>query len=570
MSLISIYQVLPRLFGNKNTKPVFNGSIEDNGAGKMSDFTPHVLAQIKEMGFTHIWYTGLIEHARCTANSEFGIPAGNPRIIKGKAGSPYAITDYYDIDPDLADSVPDRLSEFESLVKRTHDAGLKMVIDFVPNHVARQYHSDVRPNADFGRDDHSEWNFSPLNDFYYTGQPLHLPDGCGTDMGTAPVADYLENPAKVTGNDQFSAYPSINDWYETVKLNYGVDYMDNRKGQFSPHPVLWRKMVDILCYWADKNVDAFRCDMAEMVPVEFWQYAIAEVKSKYPEIQFIAEVYNPQMYNDYIFRGGFDLLYDKVGLYDTLRSITCNGTPASQLTQCWQRLEGINHKMLRFLENHDEQRIASRFFAGDPFKALPAMLVTATMNQGGVMVYFGQELGEPANGASGYGGDDGRTTIFDYYNVPQFQKWYNGGKADNQLLDNDEIALRDCYVALLRMVSTEPCFTNGEFYDLMWTNNFQGGPDASKVYAYLRYTGDEAMLVVVNFDQNNNHQFAFRIPEHAWNCIGFGMEGKATLTAMYGESPSLEMDIRQISESGIQMSLQKMSGVVLKVRKKQD
>lgn len=567
MSLISIYQVLPRLFGNKNTKPVFNGSIEENGTGKMSDFTPHVLSKIKDMGFSHIWYTGLIEHARCTGNPDFGIPSGNPRIIKGKAGSPYAITDYYDIDPDLADSVPDRLCEFDSLVQRTHDAGLKMVIDFVPNHVARQYHSDVRPNSDFGRDDHSEWNFSPLNDFYYTGQPLHLPDGCGTDMGTAPVADYVESPAKVTGNDQFSAYPSINDWYETVKLNYGVDYMNNRNGQFCPHPVLWQKMVDILCYWAGRKVDAFRCDMAEMVPVEFWQYAIAEVKSKFPEIQFIAEVYNPQMYNDYIFRGGFDLLYDKVGLYDTLRSITCFGTPASQLTHCWQQLEGINERMLRFLENHDEQRIASRFFAGDPRKALPAMLVTATMNQGGVMVYFGQEVGEPANGASGYGGDDGRTTIFDYYNVPQFQKWYNGGKADNQLLDKNEIALRDYYVALLRMVGNEPCFRQGKFYDLMWANNFYGGPDTSKVYAYLRFTADEALLVVANFNQENSQQFLFRIPEHAWNCIGFGMEGKVTLTTLFGESSVQEMDIRQIADSGIQMNIQKMSGVVVKLER---
>lgn len=567
MSLISIYQVLPRLFGNKSTAPVFNGSRDENGTGKMSDFTSSVLDEIKDFGFTHIWYTGLIEHARCTGDPEYGIPAGNPQIIKGKAGSPYAITDYYDIDPDLADSIPDRMREFEALVSRTHVAGLKMIIDFVPNHVARQYHSDVKPETDFGLNDHTEWNFSPLNDFYYTGQPLQLPQGSGTKMGV-DVDAYVENPARVTGNDQFSAYPNINDWYETVKLNYGVDYQNDKSGQFNPHPVLWQKMVDILCYWADKGVDAFRCDMAEMVPVEFWQYAISEIKRQYPDVQFIAEVYNPSLYKDYIFRGGFDYLYDKVGLYDTLRSIICSVGSAHQLTQCWEKLDGIDGKMLRFLENHDEQRIASHFFAGDAFKALPAMLVAATINQGAVMVYSGQEVGEPADGASGFSGDDGRTTIFDYYNVPQLQKWYNGGKADCSLLNAAECKLRDYYKALLRMVGTEPCFTRGEFYDLMWANCCYGGPDTSKIFAFLRYAEGEVALVVVNFDQNNNHEFMLRIPEHAWNCIGIGMEGKVAIVPLFGDAQANEMPIRQTVDSGIQISLQKMSGVVMKVGKK--
>ncbi len=567
MSLISIYQVLPRLFGNKSTAPVFNGSRDENGTGKMSDFTSSVLDKIKDFGFTHIWYTGLIEHARCTGDPEYGIPAGNPQIIKGKAGSPYAITDYYDIDPDLADSIPDRMREFEALVSRTHVAGLKMIIDFVPNHVARQYHSDVKPETDFGLNDHTEWNFSPLNDFYYTGQPLQLPQGSGTKMGV-DVDAYVENPARVTGNDQFSAYPNINDWYETVKLNYGVDYQNDKSGQFNPHPVLWQKMVDILCYWADKGVDAFRCDMAEMVPVEFWQYAISEIKRQYPDVQFIAEVYNPSLYKDYIFRGGFDYLYDKVGLYDTLRSIICSVGSAHQLTQCWEKLDGIDGKMLRFLENHDEQRIASHFFAGDAFKALPAMLVAATINQGAVMVYSGQEVGEPADGASGFSGDDGRTTIFDYYNVPQLQKWYNGGKADCSLLNAAECKLRDYYKALLRMVGTEPCFTRGEFYDLMWANCCYGGPDTSKIFAFLRYADGEVALVVVNFDQNNNHEFMLRIPEHAWNCIGIGMEGKVAIAPLFGDAQANEMPVRQTVDSGIQISLQKMSGVVMKVGKK--
>ena len=564
MSLISIYQVLVRLFGNNVTSPVFNGSREENGVGKMSAFTPHVLKQIREMGFTHIWYTGLIEHARCQGNPEYGIPDGNTRIIKGKAGSPYAICDYYDIDPDLADSVPDRQAEFDDLVRRTHAAGLKMVIDFVPNHVARQYHSDVRPEADFGRNDHPEWHFSPLNDFYYTAEPLHLPEGSGTKIDGAQVPDYEENPAKVTGNDQFSAWPSVNDWYETVKLNYGVDYQNNRNSQFEPHPVVWQKMTDILCYWAARGVDAFRCDMAEMVPVEFWQFAIAAVKKKYSDIQFIAEIYGPAAYKDYIYRGGFDYLYDKVGLYDTLRGIICHGEPASNLTRCWQNLGGIDSHMLRFLENHDEQRIASRFFAGNPRKAIPAMIVAATLNQGAVMVYFGQEVGEPADGATGFSGDDGRTTIFDYSNVPEFQKWYNSGQADGALLNADERELRDFYCRLLRLASTEPCFTSGRFYDLMWVN---GGIDTSKVYAYLRHTDNEAMLVVVNFDHDNGKEFRLRVPDDAVSafCKSNAQVGELTLTAVFGNAPDAKISLEQLTTYGVEIKLQAQSGVIYKV-----
>lgn len=563
MSFISIYQVLVRLFGNNVTSPVFNGSREENGVGKMSAFTPHVLKQIREMGFTHIWYTGLIEHARCQGNPEYGIPDGNPRIIKGKAGSPYAICDYYDIDPDLADSIPNRQAEFDDLVRRTHEAGLKMVIDFVPNHVARQYHSDVRPEADFGRNDHPEWHFSPLNDFYYTAEPLHLPEGSGTKIEGAQVPDYEENPAKVTGNDQFSAWPSVNDWYETVKLNYGVDYQNNRNCQFEPHPVVWQKMTDILCYWAARGVDAFRCDMAEMVPVEFWQYAIAEVKKQYPDIQFIAEIYGPAAYKDYIYRGGFDYLYDKVGLYDTLRGIICHGEPASNLSRCWQNLDGIDSHMLRFLENHDEQRIASRFFAGNPRKAIPAMIVAATLNQGAVMVYFGQEVGEPANGATGFSGDDGRTTIFDYSNVPVFQKWYNGGQADGALLSTDERELRDFYCRLLRLASTESCFTSGRFYDLMWANNCN--VDASKVYAYLRHIEGRAMLVVVNFDSENAKSFHLRIPAHAFSIVGISAGDRLSLTTAFGAISNETVSVQQVMNTGINVHLQPMSGIVYAV-----
>lgn len=559
MSLISIYQVLPRLFGNTQENVVENGSRSENGTGKMNDFTLDVLSKIRQNGYTHIWYTGLIEHARCTADTEFGIAAGNPQIIKGKAGSPYAIVDYYDIDPDIAVSVPNRILEFQQLVERTHKAGLKIIIDFVPNHVARQYHSDVKPETDFGINDHTEWNFSPLNDFYYTNEPLHLPQNSGTkiDYGFNP---YVEEPAKVTGNDQFSAYPSINDWYETVKLNYGVDYCNNGNRCFEPQPVVWQKMLDILCYWAEMGVDAFRCDMAEMVPVEFWNFAIARVKEKFPHIQFIAEVYNPMMYNEYIFHGGFDYLYDKVGLYDTLRNIICFGSPAYTITHAWQKLCGIDAKMLRFLENHDEQRIASPFFAGSATKAIPAMVVTATLNKGAVMVYFGQEFGENAAGVAGFSGNDGRTTIFDYYKVPTIQRWFNKGKLNTDRLSADEVMLSNFYKTLLSLVTTNKCFTDGDFYDLMWVNG--GNADVSKIYAFLRHIDGKAMLVVVNFDNYNTHNFNLIIPEHAWQTMNIPYDSDVELKPVFGVTESIKATAYATMHRGIGLSVGAMCGVI--------
>ena len=142
---ITIYQVLPRLYGNTVTLNKNNGTLSENGCGKMNDFDARRLKRIKDMGFTHIWYTGLIEHATKTDYSAFGIARDNAEVVKGNAGSPYAIKDYYDIDPDLAVNVPERMKEFEQLVERTHRSGLKMIMDFVPNHVARHYHSDSKP-----------------------------------------------------------------------------------------------------------------------------------------------------------------------------------------------------------------------------------------------------------------------------------------------------------------------------------------------------------------------------------------------------------------------------------------
>ncbi len=504
MDKIVIYQILTRLFANTTGVNVPNGTLAQNGCAKFSYFTPRMLAEIKKLGTTHVWYTGILEHATQTDYTRHGIDNDHAGIVKGKAGSPYAVRDYYDVDPDLADKPEKRMQEFEKLVARTHQAGLKMIIDFVPNHVARQYHSDVKPETDFGRNDRTDWHFSPQNNFYYYP---HTPFAPQFD-----VQGYCECPAKATGNDCFSPAPSRNDWYETAKLNYGVDYTGDHAGHFDPLPDTWTKMRDILLFWAAKNVDGFRCDMAEMVPVEFWQWVIGEVKRLFPQVIFIAEVYNPAQYRSYIYTGGFDYLYDKVGLYDTLRSVTCYGTSAHQITQVWQQVSDIQGNMLNFLENHDEQRIASDFFAGQADKGRPAMLVAACMNTNPVMIYFGQEVGERGMDAEGFSGRDGRTTIFDYWSVDSINRLYNN-QLDKSRLSDDEQNLLHFYRTLLTLCHTERALSNGRFFDLMYANGH-----LQRQYAFVRADGHEVLLCLANFSDEQACVSVF-VPRHAFDYL---------------------------------------------------
>ncbi|MDR0543014.1 MAG: alpha-amylase family protein [Dysgonamonadaceae bacterium] len=517
MSKIIIYQIFTRLFGNTKTANIHGGNMEENGVGKMSAFTPKVLMEIRKMGFTHVWYTGLLEHATQTDYPDYGIRKNHPAIVKGKAGSPYAIRDYYDIDPDLADNIPSRMAEFEDLVARTHQAGLKMIIDFVPNHVARQYYSDAKPDktVDLGANDDIRTTFSPCNNFYYIPGQVFAPS---FELVPEEKA-YSEFPAKVTGNDCFTAHPNKNDWYETIKLNYGIDYLNGKQAHFEPIPDTWHKMCDILLFWASKNIDVFRCDMAEMVPVEFWCWAIRMVKQAYPNVQFIAEIYNPDQYRNYLWNGKFDYLYDKVGLYDTLRNIVCNRQAAQAITGCWQAVGDIQEQMLYFLENHDEQRIASSFFAGDPWKAIPAFVVMAAMHKNPVMIYFGQELGEKGMDAEGFSGLDGRTTIFDYWSVDSLRNWYNSGKIDVELLTGEQKTLRDFYIRMLTLCNDSDAICEGKFFDLMYVNPHSDCFNPDKQYAFMRYAGSELLLIVANFDESDVDAGVF-LPAAAFDYFG--------------------------------------------------
>ncbi len=495
---MTIYQVFTRLFGNDKAVCIPNGTKQQNGCGLMQDFTAKALEHIRALGCTHIWYTGIIEHASKTDYSAIGIPADNPDVVKGEAGSPYAIRDYYDVDPDLAKDPSKRIHEFERLVERTHKAGLKVIIDFVPNHVARQYHSDAKPKGvrDLGEDDDTTLPSSPDNNFYYLSEPLCLDN-------ILQGSTYQEIPAKATGNDRFTSTPSKDDWYETVKLNYG--------------PNTYHKMLDILMYWASKGIDGFRCDMAEMVPVEFWEWALPQVKERFPNIIFIAEVYNPSLYRNYIHRGHFDYLYDKVGLYDTLLDV-CRGASTHNITGCWQAVDDIRGHMLNFLENHDEQRLASDFLLGDAKKALPALLVSSLMPSP-FMLYFGQELGERGMDAEGFSGRDGRTTIFDYWSVPTIRRWRNKGRFDGKLLTAEELSLQKTYQSILQL-REQALFAEGNFYDLMYAN-----PHLQRQYAFIRHSGKKFALVVANFS-DQEETISLSLPKHFFDFTGIKEETK--------------------------------------------
>jgi len=543
-----VYQVFTRLYGNRKVTRKEYGTIEENGCGKLNDFTPTTLKHIREMGVSHIWYTGVIRHATMTDYSAYGIPKNHPAVVKGRAGSPYAIADYYDIDPDLATDVNQRMKEFEKLVARTHKAGLKVIIDFVPNHVARQYHSICKPEGvkDLGEEDNAQNGFDPQNNFYYCPGQRFTPY---FDLYHGEIEPYYEEPAKATGNDCFHNAPGMSDWYETVKLNYGLDYYAGRVGHFTPIPNTWDKMTDILLFWASKGVDGFRCDMAEMVPAEFWQWATDKVKYAYPEMLFIGEVYNPAEYRNYL-AAGFDYLYDKVGMYDTVREVICGRQSTHAITGAWQQTDDIRNHMLYFLENHDEQRIASGFFAGNGRKGVPGLVVSALLQQNPLMIYAGQEYGERGMDKEGFSGHDGRTTIFDYWSVDTLVR------AATRKLTDEEKALKDIYNKVMNIAVTEKAVTEGASFDLMYVNG-----DYHRQYIFLRKAKSETLLVVANFADIPATVNA-TIPAHAFDHLKIKEKNVVATDLLSGAQFKLSLK----RDGAIPLSVDPHSAIVLKFK----
>jgi len=534
-----VYQVFTRLFGNINTTNKPWGTLEENGIGKFSDFTDKALTEIKDLGVTHIWYTGVPHHDVITDYTSYGISNDDPDIVKGRAGSPYAVKDYYNVNPDLADNVANRLQEFEALIERSHKSGLKVIIDIVPNHVARNYQSLTNPEgaSDFGAEDDKTVVYDVNNNFYYNpGEAFKVPEWKNNykPLGGEkhPMADgkFEENPAKWTGNGSRAAQPDMYDWYETVKVNYGVspdgkkDFDELPEGfdneDYKAHlefwknkaiPSSWKKFKDITLYWTEKGVDGFRYDMAEMVPVEFWSYMNSHIKMKNPDAFLLAEVYNPSMYRDYIKKGKMDYLYDKVQLYDTLKHVMQGHGKTDNIPPIQDDLKDIEQHMLHFLENHDEQRIASPDFAGSAEKGKPAMVVSTAISSSPTMVYFGQEFGEPGAEDLGFG-DPTRTSIFDYGSVPSLVRWVNDKNFDGGQSTKEELQLRDFYKRLLNFTINSSALA-GNYQDIHAYNRENTEWYNDKVLSFVRWSDDEKLIVVSNFNAENTYGFELQLPE---------------------------------------------------------
>ena len=260
----------------------------------------------------------------------------------------------------------------------------------------------------------------------------------------------------------------------------------------------------------EKGVDGFRYDMAQMVPVEFWSYMNSAIKMVKPDAFLLSEIYVPEMYHDYIFKGKMDYLYDKVELYDTLKNIIIGSGSTDHLPVIFEGQKEIAHHMLHFMENHDELRLASPAFAGDAAAGKPAMVVSATATSAPVMVYFGQEVGEKGAGNPGFG-NPWRTTIFDYWGVTSHQRWMNEGKFDGGQLSGTEQSLRDFYHHLLNFKSKSEVLT-GEYGDIHRYNREHSPGYTNRIFSFLRWKGKNRLLVLSNFDRQETIAFELQIP----------------------------------------------------------
>ncbi|SER05296.1 Glycosidase [Hyunsoonleella jejuensis] len=587
---IVVYQVFTRLFGNTNTTNKPWGTIEENGVGKFNDFTEKALAEIKHLGVSHIWYTGVPHHAVINDYTKYGISNDDPDVVKGRAGSPYAVKDYYNVNPDLAVNVENRLEEFEALVKRTHKVGMKVIIDIIPNHVARNYKSISKPEGvkDFGEGDDTSIVYTKNNNFYYNpNETFKVPEW---KNGYSPLRDekhplednyFPEQPAKWTGNGSRLSQPDMNDWYETVKVNYGVspegqkDFDELPNGfeneDYKKHfefwndkdlPNSWIKFRDIAMYWLEKGVDGFRYDMAEMVPVEFWSFMNSSIKMKNPEAFLLAEVYNPALYRDYIKKGKMNYLYDKVQLYDTIKRVIQGKGSTDNIPPIFNELEDIEHHMLHFLENHDEQRLASPDFAGNPEKGKPAMVVSVTSTTAPTMIYFGQEVGEDGSENAGFGSPT-RTSIFDYVGVPAHQRWVNNKQFDGGQLLDEEKNLRDFYKRLLNFTIHSSALM-GAYHDIHVYNRENTEYYNDKLMSFVRWDNTEKLIIVSNFDAENGYRFHLKLPKavvEIWQLTNQHYQVEDQLYKTFASTLKVENGI-----GSIKLQLKPLESFILKLK----
>lgn len=580
-----IYQLFVRHFSNYCESGVPWGSREQNGCGTFAGVTDRALEELARLGVTHLWLTGVLRHA--TRSSHPGLPADPACVVKGIAGSPYAVTDYFDTDPDLAENPSERLQEFVALLGRVRAHGMVPMMDFIPNHVSRHYSSAIRPEQSFGHGDDSSRFFARDNSFYYLEPcncdcPLLLPEG-----------EYIpeRGHARVTGNNAATHHPTHHDWYETVKLNYGIDYRGGAAAaaelprEYAPAggvPRTWRLMDEVLAYWQELGVGGFRCDMAHMVPMSFWRWALSRARMRDEGAYFVAEAYNDHMklcrgdVHAELLAAGFRAVYDS-GSYRALNSIFEGCGWANDL-------DSVNHahlplaaRGLRYLENHDEPRLAApAHWGGLGAEVAPALMVAQfAATTGLVLFYNGQEVGERADGPGGYGGDNGRTSIFDYTCLPRLQRWANRGRFDGALLSADELALRNFCSRLLPLLQ-HPALSRGDFYGLNWANQQtpgygrdEGDPVAGhRLYAFLRYNSRarSTVLAVCNFSPVAEVHTSIHIPEHACSWSRHRSSDCTFHNLLHPTAPDLSATLQQLQTEGLPVSLPPGGALLLEWR----
>ncbi len=364
-----IYQLFVRHFSNMDTDGVEWGSRDRNGCGTFDGITREGLKELVDMGITHLWLTGVLRHATQTPYP--GLPAQEKSIVKGLAGSPYAVTDYYDVDPDLAQDVDRRMDEFQRLIDRCHWAGLIPLIDFIPNHVSRAYRTLAEGKENFGDGDDLSCFFARDNSFFYLQPGM----GDGKPPFKLPHGEWSHETwmAKVTGNNCVSWQPGEFDWYETIKLNYGYDFLSSSDPvhglpDFLTYvgdvPRTWRIMDDVLNFWQSKGIGGFRVDMAHMVPMPFWKWAISRARVRDRGVFFMAEAYDDHLKTDpgdpvpALLEAGFAAVYDSPA-YHLSQLMYEKGNWANDFDKLNGPGKALYEHGVRFIENHDEPRICS-------------------------------------------------------------------------------------------------------------------------------------------------------------------------------------------------------------------
>ena len=194
------------------------------------------------------------------------------------------------------------------------------------------------------------------------------------------------------------------------------------------------------------------------VPPEFWAWAIARARARKADVFFAAEAYD----NDpakvtkgnvmtALLNAGFNAVYDDPS-YKALKAIYDGNKWANDIDGLFGD-DLLFHRSLRYAENHDEVRLAGAGQWGGVGAEVgrPVAAILYGLSRGPVLLYSGQEVGEPARGAEGFGGDDARTTIFDYWAMPELAKWVNGHRYDGGRLAPEQKKLREFYARLLEI-----------------------------------------------------------------------------------------------------------------------